>query len=85
MNDVMSFGIHRLWKDYFVQKLDLATNATVLDVAGGTGDLAFRMKQYKRRYDDDNDYNVTVLDINNEMLSEGKKKTGGNGRCVRCE
>jgi ubiquinone/menaquinone biosynthesis C-methylase UbiE len=37
MNDVMSFGVHRLWKDYFVQKLYPVPGMTLLDVAGGTG------------------------------------------------
>lgn len=39
MNDVMSFGVHRLWKDYFVQKLYPVPGMTLLDVAGGTGRL----------------------------------------------
>ena len=80
MNDVMSFGIHHLWKDYFVQKLDLIGNVKILDVAGGTGDLAFRLKDYKSRFSNtNNNYEVTVLDSNNEMLAEGKMKTRGNG------
>lgn len=37
MNDAMSFGIHRLWKDAFVQTLDLQSEISLLDVAGGTG------------------------------------------------
>ena len=82
MNDLMSFGIHRFWKDYFVQQLDLPGNTRVLDVAGGTGDLALRMKGYKNRLKDEGDIDVTVLDINNDMLSEGMKKDGGDGGLV---
>ena len=37
MNDVMSVGLHRLWKDYFVRKLAPPTGAKIIDVAGGTG------------------------------------------------
>lgn len=42
MNDVMSLGIHRLWKNYFMTKLHPTPNIKLLDVAGGTGDIAFR-------------------------------------------
>jgi len=42
MNDVMSFGVHRLWKDSFVKLLSPSPGSTILDVAGGTGDIAFR-------------------------------------------
>ena len=85
----MSFGIHRYWKDYFVQRLDLPNdggNTRVIDVAGGTGDLALRMKSYKSRYNDNsygdknNGIDVTVVDINNDMLQEGMKKEGGEGK-----
>jgi demethylmenaquinone methyltransferase/2-methoxy-6-polyprenyl-1,4-benzoquinol methylase len=41
MNDLMSFGIHRLWKRDFLQALDPRPNRTLLDLAGGTGDIAF--------------------------------------------
>lgn len=43
MNDAMSFGIHRLWKDQFVRNLGPTPGSKILDVAGGTGDIAFRM------------------------------------------
>lgn len=39
MNDVMSGGIHRLWKDYFVRKIGPVSSSKLLDVAGGTGDF----------------------------------------------
>ncbi|MEZ8007403.1 MAG: class I SAM-dependent methyltransferase, partial [Amylibacter sp.] len=42
MNDVMSFGIHRLWKDAMMDWLSPHTNQKLLDVAGGTGDISFR-------------------------------------------
>lgn len=43
MNDLMSGGVHRIWKDCFVAKLSPSRGATYLDVAGGTGDIAFRI------------------------------------------
>ena len=42
MNDVMSAGVHRIWKDYFVSKINPNKDMKLLDVAGGTGDIAFR-------------------------------------------
>uniref|UniRef100_A0A1I7XTY8 2-methoxy-6-polyprenyl-1,4-benzoquinol methylase, mitochondrial n=1 Tax=Heterorhabditis bacteriophora TaxID=37862 RepID=A0A1I7XTY8_HETBA len=66
MNDVMSFGIHRLWKDYYVGALPIRPMAKILDVAGGTGDIAFRLA---RRISHDG--KVTVFDINQNMLDVG--------------
>ena len=45
MNDVMSFGLHRLWKDYFVNQLNLKHDNTILDLACGTGDITKRMSR----------------------------------------
>ena len=42
MNDAMSLGIHRCWKDWFVQELNPRNETKMLDMAGGTGDIAFR-------------------------------------------
>ena len=39
MNDAMSGGVHRLWKDYFIERLGATPSTTLIDVAGGTGDL----------------------------------------------
>jgi demethylmenaquinone methyltransferase/2-methoxy-6-polyprenyl-1,4-benzoquinol methylase len=65
MNDVMSFGIHRLWKDEFCRMIpDL--NSNILDVAGGTGDIAFRIKNRGKKQN--KDPHVIVCDINKEML-----------------
>ncbi|XP_002734221.1 2-methoxy-6-polyprenyl-1,4-benzoquinol methylase, mitochondrial-like [Saccoglossus kowalevskii] len=49
MNDVMSFGIHRLWKDRFMEVLNPMPGTRLLDVAGGTGDIAFRFIDYIKR------------------------------------
>ncbi|CAH8570208.1 unnamed protein product [Heterobilharzia americana] len=48
MNDVMSFGVHRLWKDFFVDQIMPTDKLRCLDVAGGTGDIAFRIMKYAR-------------------------------------
>ncbi|XP_071849059.1 ubiquinone/menaquinone biosynthesis C-methyltransferase UbiE-like [Apostichopus japonicus] len=51
MNDAMSLGIHRIWKDYFMQKLTPMPGTKLLDVAGGTGDIAFRFLEYMKYQD----------------------------------
>ena len=63
MNDLMSGGAHRLWKDRFVAKVKPRSGETILDMAGGTGDIAFRMARRGAR--------VTVADINPDMLAVG--------------
>lgn len=82
MNDAMSLTLHRLWKDYFVQILELPNNVNILDVAGGTGDVAFRMKNYVNCYQEEGCNRVTVLDINNDMLREGRYKKPGAGESI---
>ena len=66
MNDVMSGGMHRLWKDRFVARVKPRSGEHILDMAGGTGDVAFRMIRRGAR--------VTVADINADMLNVGKKR-----------
>jgi demethylmenaquinone methyltransferase/2-methoxy-6-polyprenyl-1,4-benzoquinol methylase len=63
MNDAMSGGMHRLWKDQFVRRVKPRAGETVLDMAGGTGDIAFRMAERGAV--------VTVSDINQDMLDVG--------------
>ncbi|CCF54654.1 hypothetical protein NDA11_002677 [Ustilago hordei] len=74
MNDAMSLGIHRLWKDHFVSKLDPRGGIKVLDVAGGTGDIALRILDHARTKHFDRETHVTILDINPAMLKEGQKR-----------
>ncbi|EJW87319.1 ubiquinone/menaquinone biosynthesis methyltransferase ubiE [Wuchereria bancrofti] len=72
MNDAMSLGIHRLWKDHFVANLGLTANTAMIDVAGGTGDIAFRAVrdiQSKKGKG-----SVTVCDINENMLKVGQQR-----------
>ena len=76
MNDAMSLGIHRLWKDSFVDELKAGKRGPMrcLDVAGGTGDIALRILDYAREKHYDRETSVDVLDINPEMLKEGKRR-----------
>ena len=66
MNDLMSGGLHRLWKDRFVNRVKPRPGEQILDMAGGTGDVAFRMARRGA--------NVTVADINPDMLEVGKQR-----------
>ena len=68
MNDLMSGGMHRLWKDRFVAKVKPRAGEHILDMAGGTGDIAFRMAAKGAR--------VTVSDINADMLEVGMERAG---------
>jgi demethylmenaquinone methyltransferase / 2-methoxy-6-polyprenyl-1,4-benzoquinol methylase len=69
MNDVMSLGVHRLWKRQAVHLCAIRKNFHVLDLAGGTGDLGNLI--YKQLGDDGR---VTLCDINAEMLKEGRNR-----------
>jgi demethylmenaquinone methyltransferase / 2-methoxy-6-polyprenyl-1,4-benzoquinol methylase len=74
MNDAMSAGMHRLWKDRFVKRVKPRAGEHILDMAGGTGDIAFRMQALGAL--------ITVADINPDMLAVGmeraaKRDTGG--------
>ena len=69
MNDLMSAGLHRLWKDSFIDWLAPRKNTHLLDVAGGTGDIAFRFSKKTK-----NKAKVTILDRNENMLNEGKRR-----------
>lgn len=85
MNDLMSLGIHRLWKDHFVRSLNPGIRPrsaqsrdgegqTILDIAGGTGDIAFRMLDHATEINKDTKTSVIVSDINAAMLAEGQKR-----------
>ncbi len=69
MNDAMSLGVHRLWKAAMLDWLAPRVGTQLLDVAGGTGDIAFR---YLRRIKGDG--RATVLDMTQSMLDEGQKR-----------
>jgi demethylmenaquinone methyltransferase / 2-methoxy-6-polyprenyl-1,4-benzoquinol methylase len=71
MNDLMSGGMHRLWKDEFVRRVRPRKGERILDMAGGTGDIAFRLARRGAQ--------VTVADINPDMLSVGMDRARRRG------
>ncbi len=71
MNDLMSGGMHRLWKDRFVARVKPRRGEEILDMAGGTGDVAFRMSRRGAH--------VTVADINPDMLAVGMERARDRG------
>ena len=76
MNDLMSFGLHRAWKDALVTAVNppKAAPFAVLDIAGGTGDIAFRIIEAGGAQT-----RVTVSDINPDMLEVGRERAAING------
>ena len=79
MNDLMSGGVHRLWKDAAAAKLNPRPGEVILDVAGGTGDMARRYSRMARRAQErrgGTDASVIVLDYNAEMIMAGVDKGG---------
>ncbi len=66
MNDAMSAGMHRVWKDRFVRRVKPRAGEMILDMAGGTGDIAFRMQTSGAL--------ITVADINPDMLGVGMER-----------
>ena len=71
MNDAMSGGMHRLWKDRFVRRVKPRGGEHILDMAGGTGDIAFRMEPSGAA--------ITVADINPAMLAVGMERAQKRG------
>ena len=68
MNDVLSFGAHRLWKRYAIGLSNVSKGDKVLDIAGGTGDLAIKFREKVGETGQ-----VILSDINGAMLEEGRK------------
>uniref|UniRef100_A0A1A9W190 2-methoxy-6-polyprenyl-1,4-benzoquinol methylase, mitochondrial n=1 Tax=Glossina brevipalpis TaxID=37001 RepID=A0A1A9W190_9MUSC len=76
MNDVMSIGIHRIWKDIFMERLGPSHGTRLLDMAGGTGDVAFRYIKYLANTPNpkNRQSHVTISDINQHMLDVGQRR-----------
>ena len=72
MNDAMSFGLHRQWKNRMLSISKLKNNDTVLDIATGTGDIALKLLMANKNI------NITCLDENNEMLDICKDRLVDN-------
>ena len=68
MNDVMSLGIHRIWKDKLIDWMNPSRDSSLIDVASGTGDIA---KRFSLRHQ--NLSTVTCIEPNEDMFNEGKK------------
>ncbi len=79
MNDAMSLGIHRLWKDAMMDWLAPRPDQKLLDVAGGAGDISFRF------LDRAPSAQATVLDMTESMLVEGRKRAAGDARANRLD
>jgi len=75
MNDLMSGGVHRCWKDRMVRQLDPRPGETVLDVAGGTGDIAFRIRDRMGARGE-----VVVCDLTRSMVEVGRDRAIDSGR-----
>jgi demethylmenaquinone methyltransferase / 2-methoxy-6-polyprenyl-1,4-benzoquinol methylase len=78
MNDLMSGGVHRLWKDSMVEALNPQPGMRVVDVAGGTGDIAFRIAELARARGGEAE--IAVCDINPDMLREGVARAEQKGK-----
>jgi demethylmenaquinone methyltransferase/2-methoxy-6-polyprenyl-1,4-benzoquinol methylase len=77
MNDIMSGGLHRLWKDALVSALNPPKGGRawrLLDVAGGTGDVAFKVAERSRGHAD-----IVIADINEAMLAVGRDRAAAGG------
>jgi demethylmenaquinone methyltransferase/2-methoxy-6-polyprenyl-1,4-benzoquinol methylase len=77
MNDLMSAGIHRLWKDALIDWLSPVPDMSLLDVAGGTGDIAFRFLD--RLGSRAGTAKAVICDINPEMVSVGAERAEARG------
>ena len=72
MNDLMSGGLHRRWKDEFVRQVHANAQAKIVDLAGGTGDIAVRLNKRTGAP-------ITVMDINADMLKTGRARQFDRG------
>ncbi|HZT52540.1 MAG TPA: bifunctional demethylmenaquinone methyltransferase/2-methoxy-6-polyprenyl-1,4-benzoquinol methylase UbiE [Stellaceae bacterium] len=75
MNDLMSGGVHRLWKAYLIDRLNPRPGQVLLDIAGGTGDVAFRFLARAGE-----DAQAIVCDVNEAMLARGRDRAIDAGR-----
>lgn len=84
MNDSMSFGVHRIWKDAFIRRLDPGPGTQLVDVAGGTGDIAFRFLKYTQKARSHR--SVTTADQSNTSDNLASHAAQGNStRVLVCD
>ncbi|MSO64982.1 MAG: class I SAM-dependent methyltransferase [Alphaproteobacteria bacterium] len=79
MNDLMSGGLHRIWKDNFVANLFPSPPASLVDVAGGTGDIALRVRREAARRGASPPPAITIVDPNPAMLAIGRDRAIDHG------
>ncbi len=73
MNDLMSAGVHRIWKNKMIEEINFKNDSNrIIDLAGGTGDIAFRIA--KKAQSKNIQCKIDVVDINQEMLDVGKNR-----------
>lgn len=92
MNDLMSGGLHRLWKQALIEWLHPTGAMRLVDVAGGTGDVAFRAVDYSAGTDDESRTDVTICDPSESMLGVARRRAIDRGHlqgvsfvCARAE
>jgi len=73
MNNLMSFGLHKVWKKFLIETANLKSGAKILDIAAGTADLTLAFAKQKK------DFKIFHTDINFSMLREGNKKLTNQG------
>ena len=78
MNDLMSFGTHRIWKNIMVEWLAPRPSWKIIDVAGGTGDIALKILHHMKNYSN-LDGIINVCDINESMINNGRNKAINQG------
>ena len=83
MNDVMSLGMHRMWKQNMIRALRPKPGMRLLDLAGGTGDIAFRVLQATEKFSPPAE--VTLCDINTAMLGEGRDRAINKNQLANIE
>jgi demethylmenaquinone methyltransferase/2-methoxy-6-polyprenyl-1,4-benzoquinol methylase len=82
MNDLMSAGVHRVWKDMVAVRLNPRPGETIIDCAGGTGDMAMRFARLARKAQmrgaaaSGEDARIFVIDYNAEMIAAGRERAG---------
>lgn len=85
MNDLMSGGVHRIWKAQLIAQVKPRADSVYLDVAGGTGDIAFRYLETLPEKRPSAAGSVTVCDINPSMLEVGRERAAKRGLADRIE
>ena len=79
MNDVMSAGIHRMWKNWYIWQTEVKPGEHVLDLAAGTGDITLRLAKRMRGKDGDIEGRLVSSDINASMLKIGEERLTNKG------